>query len=229
VDRLGVITGLAREAGCFSAFSDQDDLLVRCVGGNPQRAADAAHILVSEGCRGLVSFGIAGGLHPALGAGTLVVASSVIGSDGTRLDFDHAWQRRLMSVLEGEVAVVGADVYGSDGAVVVATEKRRIHQRTGAAAVDMESKAVARTAAECGVAFLAVRAIADPADRDVPAWVSGLIGEDGRPSARSVVAGLAAHPWHIPVLLRLAMDSEKAFAALRRVTLAAGPFLQVGA
>ncbi len=227
--RLGVITGLAREADCFSALPHHENLLVRCVGGDSQRAAETARILVAEGCRGLVSFGIAGGLLPALKPGTLVVAASVIAPDRSCIHSDPAWQRRLMAVLDSELAVVGSDVAGSDRPVLLSTEKRRLHKQTGAAAVDMESHAVAQIAAERGVPFLVVRAIADPAGRDLPAWVPGLVGADGRPRTRAVIAGVAAHPLQAPVLIRLGMDSEKAFAALRRVALTAGPFLQFGA
>jgi hopanoid-associated phosphorylase len=229
VGRLGVITGLAREADCIGALPHQERPLVRCVGGDSKSAGEAARSLVAEGCIGLVSFGIAGGLQPTLVPGMLVVAASVIGPNRSCFPCDPAWRRRLMAVLGANFAVEGSDVVGRDRPVLLSTEKRRLHERTGAAAVDMESHAVSQIAAERGVPFLAVRAIADPADRDIPAWVPGLVGADGRPRAWAVIAGLAAHPHHVPAVISLGRDSEKAFAALRRVALTAGPLLQFGA
>jgi hopanoid-associated phosphorylase len=229
VSRLGVITGLAREADCFGALPKQDTLPVRCAGGCSKRAREIARILVSEGCRGLVSFGIAGGLEPSLNPGALVIAASVIGPDGSRTECDSKWRRRLTNGLGSELSVVESDVFGSDQAVLLSREKRRLHEETGAIAVDMESHVVAQIAAAHGVSFLAVRAIADPVSRDIPSWVPGLVGLDGRPRARAVIAGMVAHPLQLPVLISLGMDSEKAFRTLRRVALSGRPLLQFSA
>lgn len=229
MSRVGVITGLARETGCFGVMGKQESLSIRCAGGDAKRAAEMAGILVSEGCRGLVSFGIAGGLEPTLKPGTLVIAGSVIAPDGSRSECDPKWRQRLTTVLCGEFPVLGSDILGSDQAVLLSDEKRRLHDRTGAAAVDMESHAVGKVAAELGVSFLAVRAIADPASRDIPSWVMSLVGSDGRPRMRAVIKAMVAHPLQVPTLIGLGIDSEKAFGCLRRVALSAGPFLQFGA
>lgn len=223
---FGVITGLAREADCFRASPHLEHLSVRCVGGNSARAADTARALVSEGCWGLMSFGIAGGLQPSLKPGVLMVATTVIGPDKSRLQADPAGRRRLLSVLDSCLEVAGTDICGSDRPVLSSKEKRRLHEQTGAVAVDMESHSVAKVAAECKVPFLIVRAIADPADRDIPGWVAGLVGADGRPVLRAIVAGIASHPTHVPALISLGIDSRKAFATLRRVALSVGPFLE---
>ncbi len=227
MSQLGVITGLAREADCFRALPSQRGLLVRCAGGNSERAAEIAGILVANGCRGLASFGIAGGLQPGLDPGAIVIAGSVICPDNSRIQCDPAWQLNLMSALERELFVVGSDLCGRDQAVLLSAQKRRLHDQTAAAAVDMESHAVAQVAAELGVPFIAIRAIADPLDRDVPSWVTDVVGNDGRPRAGAVIAGVARHPFDVPALMRLGADTEKAIASLRRVALTAGPFLQL--
>jgi hypothetical protein len=159
----------------------------------------------------------------------LVVAASVIGPNRSRFPCDPAWCSRLMAVLGANFAVEGSDVVGRDRPVLLSTEKRRLHERTGAAAVDMESHAVARIAAAHGVSFLAVRAIADPVGRDIPSWVPGVVGSDGRPRTRAVIAGIATNLLQLPVLISLGMDSEKAFGSLRRVALSGGPLLQFSA
>ena len=229
MSKLGVITGLAREAECFRSFPSQRSLLVRCAGGSSERAGEIARILVGDGCTGLVSFGIAGGLQPGLGSGALVIAGSVIGPDNSRIKTDTAWRQKLTGVLERELLLVDSDLYGRDQAVLLSAQKRRLHDQIAAAAVDMESHAVARVSAELRVPFIAVRAIADPVDRDVPSWVTEVIGTDGRPRASAVIAGLIRHPFDVPALMRLGADTEKAIASLRRVALTAGPLLQLSA
>lgn len=223
---VGIITGLAREADCFGAMRYGDTLSVCCVGGDSERAVDRARALVSEGCVALVSFGIAGGLQPSLDPGTVVIAASIVGEDGSRMPCDVEWRRRLITVLKSDLSVVESDLLGRDQPVLLSEEKRRSHRQTGAAAVDMESLAVARVAAEYGLPFLAARAIADPAGRDLPSWVPGLVGPDGRPRIRAVIRKITSHPGQAPVLFKLAKDSKKAFAALRRVAISGGPFLQ---
>lgn len=229
MSRIGVITGLAREAECFGALPKHGALSIRCAAGCSNRAMEIAGTLVSEGCLGLVSFGIAGGLEPSLDPGALVIVASVIGPDGSRTECDPKWRRRLINVLRGELSVVESDVFGSDRAVLLSQEKRRLHVETGAIAVDMESHAVAQVAAAHGLSFLAVRAIADPVSRDIPSWVPGLVGSDGRPRTPAVIAGIAANPLQLPALISLGVDSEKAFRTLRRVALSGGPLLQFGA
>lgn len=229
MSRLGVITGLAREAECFRAIPNQRSLLVRCAGGNSERADEIARKLVADGCTGLASFGIAGGLQPGLCPGALLIAGSVICPDNSRIKTDTAWRQKLTGVLEGELSLVDSDLCGCDQAVLLSAQKRRLHDQTAAVAVDMESHAVARVAAELSVPFIAVRAIADPVDRDVPRWVTEVIGADGRPRAGAVIAGLIRRPFDVPALMRLGADTEKAIASLRRVALTAGPLLQLSA
>jgi hypothetical protein len=104
-------------------------------------------------------------------------------------------------------------------------EKAELFARSGAGAIDMESHAVAEVAAARNVPFLVIRAIADPAKRRLPPWLSAVIGTDGRPLPRPLLAGLAAHPGDLAALLRLGGDARRALKALRRVAAGAGPLL----
>ena len=72
---------------------------------------------------------------------------------------------------------------------------------------------------------MAVRAVADPAERGIPEWLAGAINRRGRPRLLVVAKGALAHPWDVPRLLTLARDQRAALRALRRVALDAGPTL----
>jgi adenosylhomocysteine nucleosidase len=220
---LGIVTGLASEAECLDAISADPGVRVLCAGPGPSRAADCARRLLSEGCSALISFGIAGGLDPALDAGALIVARSVVTADGRRLTVAEAWRQRLIDGLGGDPVAIDADIAGADNPAVTSEDRNALRKTTGAAAVDMESHAVAQVASAQGVPFLLVRAIADPGERNLPPWIPSTVGSDGRPRLRAVAAGLLGHPWDLPVLVRLAVDSRRALATLRRVALRAGP------
>ena len=72
---------------------------------------------------------------------------------------------------------------------------------------------------------MALRAVADPAERGIPEWLAGAIDPSGRPRLSVVAKGAFAHPWDVPRLLTLARDQRAALRALRRVAFDAGPLL----
>ncbi len=85
--------------------------------------------------RGVISFGICGGLAPGLAPGACVIASSI--SDGTRAwATDKAWTKCLARSIPN--AIVGP-ILGVDAPIRDISAKSLLHKRHGAVAVDMES------------------------------------------------------------------------------------------
>ena len=228
MERPGVITGLLSEAECLTELPADRRPAVKCAGVGAERARNAARALLSEGCDGLVSFGVAGGLDPALVPGSIVIADGVRAPDGGRIPTDTPWADGLAKVLGGRVAVTRAPVAGSDTVLASAAGKRELRGSTGAAAVDMESHAVGEVAAAAGIRFLAVRAIADPAARAIPPWVLKGVAEDGGLRPAAVIAPLLARPWMVWALIGLARENGKALGSLRRVAALGGPRLGFG-
>ena len=169
--RLGVITGLAREADCLDVFAAAERPPVGIAAARPAKAADLAEEMIGDGCKALLSFGMAGGLSTDLKAGDLVIASSVIAPDGTIFETSGPWLETVRAAIGEREGVTVAAIAGSDRAVATPAAKRALAEETGAAAVDMESHAVAKAAADGGAAFLVIRAVADPVDRAIPDWV----------------------------------------------------------
>ncbi len=220
---IGIICGLQREARCLQGISaGPDPLQIICCGADCGRALAAARRLASQGCRGLVSFGIAGGLAPDLKPGTLIAADAVAGPDGRRWPVDAAWLGGFKKSLPDGLDVVGGLIAGSDVPVVTPAAKSDLARRSEALAVDMESHAVAAAAAAANVPFLVVRALADPAARTVPGWVMGGIDRQGRVGLGIMITGALIRPWSVPGLVGLAVDSRRAFAALGSVAFHAG-------
>ena len=72
---MGILTGLAFEADLVlkvSKHMDEGAPVVRCIGMGGAGAVAAARELAGRGVTGVVSFGLAGGLDPALEAGRAV-------------------------------------------------------------------------------------------------------------------------------------------------------------
>jgi len=103
---------------------------------------------------------------------------------------------------------------GADAIVASVAAKRALRERTGAAAVDIESGAVARTAAAHGIPFAVLRAICDPADRALPPAAQVALDPGGEINAWRVLGSVTAHPAQLPALLALAVDAAAAKRSL---------------
>ncbi len=178
-------------------------------------AANAAR----QGYRGIISFGVAGGLAAHLRAGDWVVASSVVEAQGP-IPTDAAWSRRLLEAI-GDAH--HAPILGVDTPVAEPTTKHELHRTSGAAAVDMESHIVARLAAAHGLAFTALRVIVDPVERMIPPAALVGMGPDSRADTTAILRDLIARPAQLPLLARVTWDAFVARAAMQRVRRLLGP------
>jgi adenosylhomocysteine nucleosidase len=181
--------------------------------------AHAAANAARHGYRGIISFGVAGGLSSSLRTGDWVVASAVLEAQTARAT-DAAWSNKLLDAI-GEAH--HAPILGVDMPVAEPATKRELHRTTGAAAVDMESHVVARLAATHGLAFTAVRVIVDPADRAIPPAALLGMGPDGRTDALAVLREIIARPAQLSGLARVALDAFTARAEMHRVRQLLGP------
>ena len=206
---LGVVTGLKAEADCLAAAGLAG---VISAGGSARRAHEGALALADRGAGALLSFGIGGGLDPALAAGDLVVANAVIAPDGRRFATDPAWRERLGRL---QISLNVASIAGSERMLHGPHAKAALRAATGAALVDMESHAVAAAAAARGLPFMAVRAVADPAGRAVPWCARAGLSADGRTRPLMVLGRLCLHPWELPALIALARETARALQGLR--------------
>ena len=207
---LGVVTGLIAEAKLLA----HPAIRARASGARPGTAAALARTLADEGVAALASFGMAGGLAPALKSGDLLLPRRVLGPDGAVFSTDDAWRLRL-AALAG--AHADSPLAGATDAVTGPAAKSALHRATGAVAVDMESHGVAMVAKERGLPFLVVRAVADPWNRTIPSAALVGIGPDGARRPAAVMMALALRPWQIAGLLALARDAGVATKTLRRV------------
>ncbi len=178
--------------------------------------------LIAQGADAVASFGIAGALDPALEAGTLVMPKGVLdmGTGGEEFATDDGWRSRLAATApaaSGKLASVAAPV-------TTPAHKAQLFSETGAVAVDMESAIAARLAADKGLPFLVVRAIADDARLALPAAALAGVDGDGRVKPLAATMALLSRPGELFGLIRLA----RATAEARRRLTAIAPRLVAG-
>ena len=202
---MGFVVGLAAEARIASRFGYP----VQAGGGTPAGAGAAAAALIGAGATALVSFGLAGGLDPSLRPGALVIPTVVL-SDQEPLPADTA-------LAEGFGGTTGHTLLAGARVVATAADKSRLHQQTGAHAVDLESGPVARVARAYNLPFVVLRAICDPAERGLPDAALVALDASGRIDPAAIMRSLLRRPGQVPGLLLLARDSAKGRRTLIRL------------
>lgn len=222
--QLLVVTGLRKEARAARGSG----IRTICSGGDSARLRSLLHTLDPAPFCGVVSFGIAGGLDPALAPGDILVGTAV----GHR-ERRHSAKNTLSDTLMANAkrhhgAVATGEFVGSDEAIIRIEDKAVLRTRTGAAAVDMESHVVAEWADRYDLPFAILRVISDPAHRALPPLAAQALTPSGRVDIGRVLMGLARRPGQLPALADAGRDARAAFGALGRCGGLLGPFLRLG-
>jgi adenosylhomocysteine nucleosidase len=185
---------------------DADRVTLVCATAAEQRAARRSGLrseLVGLGaCNGvpdgeLVSFGLAGALRDGLDPGTVVDATRVVDVEGTVL-----WEGAPLGVAGAErVTMLAAERIVDDP-----DERRRLHDRTGADAADLESGPLARSGRLRGV----LRAISDTPSRPLDGLADGAKA-DGGTDWTALAKAFARSPLRFA---RSAADAQRALGRL---------------
>jgi adenosylhomocysteine nucleosidase len=198
-----------------------DGALLAVSGIGRAAAAAAANALVEAGASALMTFGMAGALDPALTPGSVVLPRELISGDGARFQTSSSWCARVAAALSSVRAVTEGNLLTCDRAIETPADKAAAFHSSGAAAVDMESAAVAEIAARHNLPFIAVRVIVDTAADKLPRAVVAA-SRAGRVKFGRLIAGLVLAPGEIAGLLRLAQRYRVAMRSLRAI----GPHLE---
>jgi len=206
-----IVTGMAQEARIAAG----PGMTVICSSSDPQQLRALLTVFDPSTIRGVISFGIAGGLDPTLRSGDVVVATEVLSGDTRWLAGLALNEELIASVALGSRRVVRGGLAGVEQMVVAQSRKAALRSETGAAAVDMESHIAAAYAAEAGLPFAALRVISDPASRALPALARSAIKPNGEIDLRKVLSGVARNPLTLRALVSTGIDFNRALRSLR--------------
>lgn len=185
------------------------ELVALVTGAGPENAAREAARALGDGRYDLViSSGVAGGLRPEHRPGAVLAARRVRRlADGSELDPAAEWTQ--LAVEQGAreaLFVTAAQVAGTAG------EKRRLGET--ADAIEMESFAVLEAAAAHGVPAVAIRAVSDPVEAELPLDFNRVFDARGRVRGAALAGSLARKPSALAGLVRLARETRRAAAVL---------------
>jgi adenosylhomocysteine nucleosidase len=206
-----IVTGLVQEARIAAG----PGMTVICSSSDPQQLRALLTVFDPSTIRGVISFGVAGGLDPTLKSGDVVVATEVLSGDARWLAGLTLNEDLIARVALGRRRVVRGGLAGVEQVILARAGKAALHSKTGAAAVDMESHIAAAYAAEAGLPFAALRVISDPAHRALPALAMAAIKPNGDIDLRRVLRGLARNPSTLRALVSTGIDFNRALKSLR--------------
>jgi hopanoid-associated phosphorylase len=203
------VVGLKREAAVLRGL----DVVTVAGGGDPEKLrGDLA--LAAEGADGIISFGMAGALDPALRIGDWVLGERV-GDQGCDPRWIAALRERLPQARVGPVH--------ADGQLIAeAAEKLNLYGTSGCAAADMESHLAASAAAEAGLPFAILRCVSDEAGASLPPAVAVAMKPGGGVALGAVLGSILGNPQQLPRLIRTIGGFNRAFGALKSGAAAAG-------
>jgi adenosylhomocysteine nucleosidase len=187
------------------------DTAVRAVitGMGAENASRAMRAALEEEPDVCICSGLAGGLKPAYHSGDILAARRVSEATGAQALEGAAELLRAASACGANLVEL---FLTSDRVVADSRQKLRLGQV--ADAVDMESCAVLAEAARWGVPAVAVRAISDTCEMDLPYDFSRAVDSRGQVRVASVLGQVIRRPQGLPALLHLARDARRAAESL---------------
>jgi adenosylhomocysteine nucleosidase len=188
------------------------DVVIVRIGVGPASARRAAEwALAHFDVDHVVVCGIAGGLAPDLGVGSVVVPETVMDvASGNR------YGSAPMNGVERKGLVATADHLILDEGRLGELEA------LGVVALEMESSGVAAACEAAGVPWTTFRVISDRPDQHlIDAAMMSLLRPDGTADVAAALRLLASHPKRIPAMARLGRDSSRAAAKAARTALTA--------
>jgi hopanoid-associated phosphorylase len=214
------VTGLTFEARIAAG----PGVVTVCGGGHMERLEAGLAETITRGCRGIVSFGIAGGLAKHLEPGACIIARSIV-TPAARFESHLEWTSHLLQNIPGSIH---ADIAGVNAPVCTPADKLALGRATNSVAVDMESLLCATMAKAHSLPFAAVRVVADPSHRALPPAAQINLLPGGKPDMPAVMRSVMGRPQQIRALVLVGLDTRTARSALMRARRMLGPGFGLG-
>lgn len=206
-----IVTGLVQEAKIAAG----PGMTVICSSSDPAQLRTLLADFDPATVRGVISFGVAGGLDPELKSGAVVVATEVVAGNSCWAASEALSDELIAGAGVGRQKVFRGGLVGVEKVVTGQAGKAALRSEFGAAAVDMESHIAAQFAAKAGLPFAALRVVSDPASRALPEIATTAIKPNGDIDMRKVLRGIARNPLVIRALVSTGRDFNRALRSLR--------------
>lgn len=205
-----LVTGMKLEAHIAKIFGRRFRAVVR--EGSEHEFWEKIQEAIKRGGAAIISYGIAGGLHPRLKSGDIIIGDSVVDNNIT-FETDLKWRNHLKKIITR--STIGK-VIGVDRPVTSSMEKNQLNAQYGGIIVDMESHIAARIAKVHGLPFVILRVIADHAKREVPEAARQALKQNGTISYRPIINSIKEDPKQMTTMYHLSVDFFRSLRSLFR-------------
>jgi adenosylhomocysteine nucleosidase len=190
----------------YSAQMKDVELIVLLTGVGGRRAwAEATNVIWDGNVDVCISSGLAGALREKHRPGDVLAAKEVHATNWKKVIPSDADLLEIASACGAKVA----DAFYSVGQVLVrSSEKSELGAK--ADAVEMESGDIMLEAVAFGAKVIAIRAISDAVEEDLPLDFNRVMSEAGEVSLAKVLTQAVSHPGSIPALIRFGRQSRNA-------------------
>jgi adenosylhomocysteine nucleosidase len=198
-----------REFDLFKANFGSDEVTVMLTGIGGENAARAMTSLPAEIYDACISSGLAGSLDATLKPGDVVV-SRIAKTLGQNCQAASDAALVNLAVASGATAVNVS--LTSEKIVATAEEKEALSQK--GTIVEMESAYILAAATRGHLPSVAVRAISDAADEDLPVDFARILDSHGHLKMGGLLKEVGFSPYRIPLLLQFGRQSRAAGKSL---------------
>jgi adenosylhomocysteine nucleosidase len=181
-------------AGMVASAQTEISILITGI-GRQNAEKSIREFLATHSPKLVLTCGFAGGLNPDLKLGEVVFETP-----------DENLRAKLLAV-----GAKPAKFFCADRIVTTVAEKKKLHDETGADAVEMESAAIYVVCRERGIPCATVRVISDTAGEDLPLDFNTLSKPDKSLDFGKLFLAIAKSPGKIGALMRLQKKTK--FAA----------------
>jgi nucleoside phosphorylase len=202
----------------FSTEIGNAEVGVLLTGVGPRQAKSRASEVMcgeSDSLNLCVSSGLAGALRPDYRIGQILGARTVY-SDESRADLEtntFESSNALLSFAEECGATIVNRFHATQWVVTKAEEKKLLGAK--ADAVEMESFEILRESAAFRIPAIAVRAVSDRSDENLPLEnMEEILTDEGKLSFPRIIGQIVMNPHLLPGLMRLGQQSKAASEAL---------------
>jgi adenosylhomocysteine nucleosidase len=225
LSKLGIIAALPAEAKCLhnkklnvaTPVEIHKDIFLCLSGIGYESAYKAANKLLALKVDALISWGVAGAIDDSLNPGDMILAESIISPDRS-YKISNEWINNISNYFkQNSYDILSGDIVSSKEMCASTSDKKLLLQETAALAVDMESAAIAEAATINNLDFLAIRAIADNANTNIPEAVVKHTDNVGQPKLFSFISSCMLNPVQVRDIFILAKSYQSGLRTLTKI------------
>lgn len=214
-EELTTLTNKKVAKGSFIFIAE--NILVVYSGAGSVNAAAGAKLLIANGATRLISWGCAAALAMRLNPGDLILADKLIDAENIEHVVDLDWHSHAKKTLEAYITVSSGNLADSVGIISSSKDKKQMHAKTGAVALDMESMSIAKVAKHHSLPVLVIRVIADPVSMSLPKAINYSLNSQGEIVMPKLLFFILLRPSELPGLIKLGIHFSAAKKTLKSI------------